>query len=178
MHIYGENPTHLDMRTPLNNFGGKRAIDVARQAYLCHQSQQWCDFTVDDYGPYSISDFGLYATKVGEDVNKNDLMENITSYEELDEIKKQEEEKARLEEEQRKAEQEEKERLEKEAEQNKEDTDNKKEKEKASLSGIEIFVIIAVVILVLMSAGFGTCIIISNNNRKKRRRRKHHRRRR
>ena len=101
IHLYDENPIKLDLRQSLTAFDGKRAIDVARQAYLCHESQQWCSFTIDDYGPYDNSSFGLYRTTVGPDVNCNDVMENLVSYEEqarLEEEAKLEEE-ARLEEE-------------------------------------------------------------------------------
>jgi len=179
IHLYsdGEEQTVLDMRKELSNFEGKRAIDVARQAYLCHQSQQWCDFSVDDYGPYSASVFGLYSSTVGSDTVKNDLMENVISYEEQEEIKKQEE--AKLEEERIKAEQEEKERLEREAakkeeadkeEDAKEDT-GKKLSEKEGLSGTEVFVIIAICLAFAMSAGFVAFLVISSKNKKKRKRR-------
>ncbi|MCR4648462.1 MAG: PIG-L family deacetylase [Lachnospiraceae bacterium] len=179
IHLYGEEGerTVLDMRTPLENFGGKRAIDIARQAYLCHQSQQWCDFTVDDYGPYSAALFGLYSSTTGPDTNKNDLMENLVSYDEQEEIKRQEE--ARLEEERLKAEQEEKERLEKEAalkeaSENKEDDIDKKKE--ASMSGMEIFILAAVVVAVLMTASFGAYLFVSSNNKKKRKKRRRRRR--
>ncbi|MBO4346553.1 MAG: PIG-L family deacetylase [Lachnospiraceae bacterium] len=182
IHIYGDDRTTVDMRTPLESFGGKRAIDVARQAYLCHQSQQWCDFTVDDYGPYNCAAFGLYSSTVGDDVAKNDYMENLVSYDEQAEIKRQEEEAARLEEERIKAEQEEKERLEKEAleaaskkdEEVKPETKNDKKDKEDSLSGTEIFIIAAIVVVVLMIGGFAAYLIVSSNNKKKRR--KHHKR--
>ena len=177
IHIYGDDQTILDMRSPLSYFDGKRAIDVARQAYLCHQSQQWCDFTVDDYGPYNCAAFGLYSTTVGEDVQKDDYMENLVSYDEQAEIKRQEEEAARLEEERIKAEQEEKERLEREAAEKikeNEEPDVKPEKpaKDHSLSGMEIFIIISAVIVLLMTVGFVVYLVVSAQNKKKRRRRK------
>ncbi len=87
LHLYNADQydgeyVKLDLRSPLDNFDGKRGIDVARQAYLCHQSQQWCDFTIDDYGPRNISAFVLYKSNVGSDVNNDDLMENLISYKE------------------------------------------------------------------------------------------------
>ena len=169
VHLYSDTPTKLDMRSELTSFGGKRAIDVARQAYLCHQTQQWCDFSVDDYGPYSASDFGLYRTTVGEDVAKNDLMENLVSYDEQAEIKRQEEE-ANAEEERLQKEAEEKARLEQEQKENENtQADNQKEKTNDGLSTMEIFLIIAGVVVFIMIIAFSAYIIISNNQKKKRR---------
>lgn len=172
IHVYGDDRTNVDMRSPLTAFNGKRGIDVARQAYLCHQSQQWCDFTVDDYGPYSNASFGLYSTTVGEDEAKNDYMEHLVSYDEQEAIKQAEEE-AHLEEERRLAEEEElKKRQEEEpvSEQN-----DKKDKKENSLGGMEIFIIIAIAALVLMTGGFAAYFIIQNNNKKKRRRKRRRR---
>lgn len=178
IHIYPENQINLDMRTPLDSFDGKRAIDVARQAYLCHQSQQWCDFTVDDYGPYSAGCFGLYKTRVGEDVAKNDLMENVVSYEEEEELARIEKE--RLEEEARIAEEE---RLAKEEADRKaalevaQDEDDKKpEKKEKNLSEEETIIIVAIVVLVVITIGAGAGFVVYNNNQKKKRRRRRRRR--
>jgi LmbE family N-acetylglucosaminyl deacetylase len=180
VHLNSDEPTVLDMRSPLESFGGKRAIDVARQAYLCHQTQQWCDFSVDDYGPYSAANWGLYKTNVGPDVAKNDLMENLTSYDEQERIRLEEEEKLRLEEEKKKAEEEEKARLEKEAlekeqaekEDGGKDKDKDKKKDESGLSGTEIFVIAAIIVIVLMAGGFVAYFIVSNNQKKKRRKKR------
>ena len=79
VHLWETNALELDMRSPLSAFDGKTAIEVARQAYKCHESQQYCWFTVDDYGPYSNASFGLYYSTVGLDENHNDFMENLTS---------------------------------------------------------------------------------------------------
>jgi hypothetical protein len=164
------------MRTPLTSFDGKRAIDVARQAYLCHQTQQWCSFTVDDYGPYSASKFGLYKTSVGEDVAKNDLFENLTSYDEMERIRLEEEEAKRLEEEEKqRLEEEAKRKAEEEAAQNEETNKTEPKEEKDGLSGIEILIIIAIVLAVLMTGGFAAYFIISSNNKKKRRKKRRRR---
>ena len=177
IHIYGDNQTVVDMRSPLDSFGGKKGIDVARQAYLCHQSQQWCDFTVDDYGPYSCAAFGLYSSTVGDDVAKNDFMENLTSYDEQEAIKAAEEEAARAEEERLKAEAEEKERFEREAaeNQNAEEDNKPAEKKESKLSGTEIFILVAIVVAVIMTGGFAAYFIISSNNKKKRRKKRRRR---
>ena len=123
IHLYGENKIHIDYRKPLESFGGLTAIEAAQKAYKYHISQQYTWFSVQDYNEgkwqYSVSDWGLYYTGVGADVNCDDFMENIVSYAEqrrieeeriAEEKRKAEEEaarqaeEARLEEERRKAE--------------------------------------------------------------------------
>ena len=83
-HMSDTNTINLDARAPLSSFNGDPAIVIARNAYLCHESQQWCWFTIDDYGPYSNTCFGLEYSTVGLDVNKDDLLENITDDNEAD----------------------------------------------------------------------------------------------
>ncbi len=106
LHLYGENKIKLPTRVSLDNFDGKTALEVAKESYLYHVSQQWCWFYVDDEYEYSCADFGLYYTTVGVDT-ENDMMENIVDYKTQAAIKKAEEE-ARLqaEEESRRAEEE------------------------------------------------------------------------
>ena len=77
-HIYPLNKLKLDLRSPLKAFDGKNAITVARQAYLCHESQLRYSHTSDDYGPYSNAEYGLYRATIPLDKEHNDLMENIT----------------------------------------------------------------------------------------------------
>ena len=84
IHLWGENQITLDTRTPLDSFGGRTAIEVAREAYKKHESQQWCWFFVEDgvddpTYQFSCAKFGLYKTSVGTD-NNNDFLENITTY--------------------------------------------------------------------------------------------------
>jgi len=79
LHLWRENPVHLDCRKPLNRFGGRTALEVAAEAYTKHVSQQWCWFYVSDDYSYSIADFGLYRSTVGTDTG-NDLMEHLTPY--------------------------------------------------------------------------------------------------
>ena len=79
VHLLKENPIELNLRVPLDSFGGKSALDVAKDAYTKHASQQWCWFYVSDDYKYSCDEFGLYKTTVGVDTGK-DMMENITSY--------------------------------------------------------------------------------------------------
>ncbi len=171
VHLYGENQMKFDMRTPLDSFNGKRAIDVARQGYLCHQSQQWCDFSVNDYGPYDAALYGLYRTKVGDDVNHDDFMENIVSYDEQAELKRLEEERIAEEEAKKAAKEEEKARL--EAQKKAAEEAERIENEKKGLSFEEVFVLAALVAGVLMTAGFVFFYIrIQNEKRAKRKRRR------
>lgn len=88
IHLYKENAIKLDCRKPLSKFDGKTALDVAKEAYKQHVSQQWCWFYVSDTYEYSIADFGLCRTTVGADTG-NDMMENITSYAEQKRIEEE-----------------------------------------------------------------------------------------
>ncbi|MBQ6661655.1 MAG: PIG-L family deacetylase [Lachnospiraceae bacterium] len=105
LHLYGENKLRLTTREPLSEFGGKTSLEVAKEAYKKHETQQWTSFKVDDEYKHSIADFGLFRTTVGQNTG-NDMMENVVSYEEqeriAEEARRAEEE--RLAEEARKAE--------------------------------------------------------------------------
>ena len=81
LHLYPENEINLDCQRTLSKFDGKTVLDVAKEGYLQHQSQQWCWFYVSDDYKYSCAKYGLYRTTVGTDT-KNDLLEHVTSYEE------------------------------------------------------------------------------------------------
>ncbi len=94
LHLYEENQIEIDARVPLEDFDGMTALEVATEAYLCHQSQQWMWFYVSDgYDEdgnatdyeYSCTKFGLYKTLVGADTG-NDIMENIVSYDEQERL--------------------------------------------------------------------------------------------
>ena len=93
LHLYGENKLTMDLRQPLSNMNGRTAVEVAKDAYLKHESQQWCWFYVSDEYEYSCADFGLYRTTVGNDTS-NDMLENIVTYEEQAKIKEAEQKKA------------------------------------------------------------------------------------
>lgn len=88
LHLYPENRLTMDLRIPLDQFGGRTAVEVAADAYKKHVSQQWCWFYVSDDYEYSCADFGLYRTTVGADTG-NDLMEHVTSYQEQARIAKE-----------------------------------------------------------------------------------------
>ena len=171
LHIYPENTIHLSLHTPLEDFGGRDAVEVAADAYKKHVSQQWCWFYVsdaDDYD-YSIANFGMYRTTVGADTG-NDMMENIVSYAEQDRIEQE-----RLEEERRK-EEEEKARL--EAEKASEEaaekaSEEKREEKKQTAKKVGTTVVVVIVVIVVLVVGFMAFIIVRNRieAEKKRKRR-------
>ena len=76
LHLYRENRVTLRWDRPLEAFGGKSGLEVAREAFLCHKSQQ-TGFAVRDSGPYSCTEFGLYRSLVGPDIRGNDFYENL-----------------------------------------------------------------------------------------------------
>jgi len=75
---------------PLEYFDGKTAYEVSKEGYSKHLSQQWTWFTkwingsnnsytkATDIKTYKPTDFGLYRTTVGNDIEKNDMFENLT----------------------------------------------------------------------------------------------------
>ena len=138
LHLYGENKLRLDLRQSMDVLNGLTPLEVEKNAYLKHESQQWTWFYVDDEYQYSCADFGLYRTTVGNDSGKNDMMENIVSYEEQDELERQrleEEERQRREEEERKRqEEEERKRLEEEERLRREEEERKKREEEENSS--------------------------------------------
>ncbi len=79
IHLYQENPITLDLRVPIEELGGKTALEVAKEAYKQHVSQQWCWFYVSDDYKYSCAEFGLYRTTVGLD-EKQDMLDHIKLY--------------------------------------------------------------------------------------------------
>ena len=105
-HLYPDNAIELNARTPLSSFGGKTELEVAKEAYLEHQSQQWCWFYVSDgYDEegnpdgyeYSCTRYGLYRSLVGADTSGNDILDNIVTYDDqIKAAKEAEEEEARL----------------------------------------------------------------------------------
>lgn len=77
LHLYAENPIVLDLRQPLDAFGGQTALDIAKEAFRCHLSQQGYGFAVSDEGRYSAAKFGLAFSTVGADTAGNDFFEHI-----------------------------------------------------------------------------------------------------
>lgn len=93
LHLYDENQIVLDYDQPLDHFGGLTAFQATQKlGYPCHKSQQYTWFTrwingssneiakATQINTYNPCYFGLYRSTVGEDVLKNDFLENITTY--------------------------------------------------------------------------------------------------
>lgn len=93
LHLYSKNKIVLDYNTPLESFNGLTAFQVSQQlGYPCHKTQQHTWFTTwingnagqitntTQISSYNPAYFGLYRSTVGEDVEKNDFLENIIPY--------------------------------------------------------------------------------------------------
>lgn len=132
IHLYQTNPIVIDYDQPLESFNGLSAFQVTQDyGFPCHESQQGYMFTpwlygkgckkenksitkVTEIATYNPAHFGLYRSTVGEDVLKNDFMENITSYAEQERLEQERLEAERLEQERLEQERLEAERLEQE----------------------------------------------------------------
>ncbi|MBO5952963.1 MAG: PIG-L family deacetylase [Oscillospiraceae bacterium] len=127
IHLYETNPIELDYDTPLDHFSGLTAFQATQKlGYPCHESQQYTWFTrwingrnneitkATQITTYSPCKFGLYRSTVGEDVSKNDFLENITTYAEQERLEQERLEQERLEQERLEQERLEQERLEQE----------------------------------------------------------------
>ena len=89
IHRYGdkEDRLHFDWDVPLENLGGKTGMEAAIEAFEKHVTQYGLTFRIDGYKKplrveitgtyYENTDFGLYATRVGPDEEKNDFLEHI-----------------------------------------------------------------------------------------------------
>jgi len=76
IHLYDKNQIVMDVDTPLSNFSGKTAHEMAVDGFAKHKSQGKY-FTVEKSGKYDCRKFGLYRTTVGDDIEKKDFFENI-----------------------------------------------------------------------------------------------------
>ena len=96
LHLYKENTIELDYDTPLEAFNGMTAFEVTQKlGFPCHVSQQNTGFTKWINGAdneitkatqikrYNPRYFGLFYSTVGEDLKKDDFLENITLYRDL-----------------------------------------------------------------------------------------------
>ena len=78
LHLYPENKIKLNARVPIDGLDGKTAFEVATEAFQCHKSQLPSRHSVQDKGIYSLTDFGLAYTAVGNDTpGVNDMFEHI-----------------------------------------------------------------------------------------------------
>ena len=67
IHLYEENQIFIDVSVPLEAFARQTAFDVATEAFECHASQHTGRHWVKNEGVYSMTDFGLAYTSVGND---------------------------------------------------------------------------------------------------------------
>ena len=127
LHLYEENPISINYDEPLAVFDGLSAFQVTQKyGFPCHKSQQNTAFVDWLYGYNgeitkasqikndNPSLFGLYYSTVGEDIQKDDFLENIIPYAEQERLEQERLEQERLEQERLEQERLEKERLEQE----------------------------------------------------------------
>ena len=100
IHLYGENRISMDLRIHLASMGGQTALEVAKEAYKKHVSQQKYSFRVADDYEHNCAEFGLYRTNVGYDTG-NSMLENIVLYEEQERLAREEQERLVKEEQER-----------------------------------------------------------------------------
>ena len=77
IHLYKKNQIVMDFDTPLSAFGGQTAFENAQAAYGFHKSQRKDWLKQLQSNRYNCRKYGLFFTTVGEDVEKNDFLENI-----------------------------------------------------------------------------------------------------
>ena len=78
LHLYPENQITFDWTVPLKSMNGATGIELAEEAYTLHKTQASSGMSVTETGTkYDIRVFGLAFTTVGEDVRKDDFLENI-----------------------------------------------------------------------------------------------------
>lgn len=88
LHLYPHNQIVVDWDIPLSKFGGMTAYEVTKNiGFPCHVSQVngflWYMAGADtakEVQKYSPCEYGLYRTTVGDDVEKNNFFENMTTY--------------------------------------------------------------------------------------------------
>lgn len=74
LHLYEENPLVMDVSTPLESRGGRTALEVAKDAFKLHRSQQNGRHEVEDEnGKHPLNRFGMVCGTVeaGSDVFDN-----------------------------------------------------------------------------------------------------------
>ncbi len=78
LHLYEENQITFDWTVPLVSMNGSTSIELAEEAFALHKTQASTDMSVTKTGvKYDYRVFGLAFTTVGEDVRKDDFLENI-----------------------------------------------------------------------------------------------------
>lgn len=88
IHLYEKNPIVMDWDQPLEAFDGKTAFYVSIYIAFQKHKSQVADFEsyyrncskATEIPEYSPIYYGLYRSTVGEDVEKNDFFENLTTH--------------------------------------------------------------------------------------------------
>lgn len=88
IHLYPENRVFMDWDVPLESFDGMTAYEVTKKlGFPCHKTQQeyfaWFFSGIsraDQIPMYSPCEYGLYRSTVGQDVQKKDFFENLTTH--------------------------------------------------------------------------------------------------
>ena len=76
--LYPETQITFDWTVPLKSMNGATGIELAEEAYTLHKTQASSGMSVTETGTkYDNRVFGLAFTTVGEDVRKDDFLENI-----------------------------------------------------------------------------------------------------
>ena len=160
LHLYTENKITMNLRLPLSRMGNRTSIEVQTAAYKKHVSQQWCWFYVSDDYEYSCADFGLYRTTVGNDTG-NDMLENITTYEEQERLAKEAAEKESIE----------SSKAAEEASIAKEQQEIKAAHKETSKRKVSVAVIVIIVVIIIGAAVFGYIRLQQSRRKHSRRRR-------
>lgn len=160
LHLYTENKITMNLRLPLSRMGNRTSIEVQTAAYKKHVSQQWCWFYVSDDYEYSCADFGLYRTTVGNDTG-NDMLENITTYEEQEKLAKEAAEKESIE----------SSKAAEEASIAKEQQEIKAAHKETSKRKVSVAVIVIIVVIIIGAAAFGYVRLQQSRRKHSRRRR-------
>lgn len=78
LHLWPENQITFDWNVPLISMNGSTGLELAAEAYTYHKTQASSGFSVLETGAeYDNRLFGLAFSTVGEDVRKDDFLENI-----------------------------------------------------------------------------------------------------
>lgn len=79
LHLLKRNEIYMGWDTPMEAFGGKTAMDMAKIGYSYHESQHIYNLRVSYDSKYACTRFGLAFSTVGIDIHGNDFLENIAS---------------------------------------------------------------------------------------------------
>ena len=80
LHLYPKNEIVMDWYQSLSAFGGKTAMEVAREAFALHASQQGFFYVYGEGDDWDSRRFGLYRSMVGPDVIGGDVFEHIDTF--------------------------------------------------------------------------------------------------